>query len=388
VTNRAVAERVDAIDVLRGLAIGAMILVNNPGSWGQVYAPLLHAQWHGLTPTDVIFPAFIFVMGLSLSYSLPRQLKQQGAKLSWFNACRRSLSLFFLGLFLAVFFYDFRVSDYPWWHARIENLRVMGVLQRLALVYLATFMIVSLCRWRGQILTMLVLLSTYTLVMCYLPYGDNEGQTYQGLWLFANSAAAYIDHTVLGVNHVYYGHGEPFAFDPEGLLSTLPAIASCLAGVLCGQWLQATEQDAQRRYQGLIGVAIVAIGIGWGLHPWLPMNKALWTPSFVMVTSGIVMLILTGLMGLLRFSWGQFWCRPLVICGANSIGFFMLAGILGRLVIMFPAGELSLKGAIYQTYLLAYLPPKMASLGFAIGFLLLCYLPIYLMYKRNIFWRV
>jgi predicted acyltransferase len=275
-------QRLLALDVLRGLTITAMILVNNPGSWRYVYAPLRHAQWHGWTVTDLIFPFFIVIVGMSLQLSSSASSNRaQVLK----QALLRSAKLFALGLFLTLFYYNFRDPNYSYLQQKLLTLRWFGVLQRIALVYFCTVVIVQYCGTRGRIGWLVGLCLLYLAAMWYLPYQDNGGRQFIGLLEHGNSFAAWLDHTVLGAAHVYYRAATPFAFDPEGLWSTLPAIASCLSGVLLAQWWQ-TARSTVEKTRGLLLCGVIAVWLAELWHFSLPINKSLWTPSFVLLSSG------------------------------------------------------------------------------------------------------
>ena len=196
-------KRLISLDVLRGLTIVLMVLVNNPGSWQTVYWPLLHAQWHGLTPTDLVFPFFIFVMGVAIPFSSYR--RQGGsAGVMLVRILKRSVLLFLCGLFLALFYYNPYNPDFDWVRDRLENVRVMGVLQRLALVYFFTAILAMCLRIRGLLFVAVLLVAAYWAAMTFIPYADAAGNVYQGQWAYGNSLAAWIDAGVLGKHHVYY----------------------------------------------------------------------------------------------------------------------------------------------------------------------------------------
>ena len=376
--------RVQALDALRGLAIFAMLLVNNPGSWQHVYAPLLHADWHGLTPTDLVFPGFIFVMGVTLAIQLPKALAASGSKRVCLTALKRGATLVLLGWFLYLFWFNFAVPDYDWINDRLATLRYLGVLQRLGIVYLLTVLLMCTIPPRRYFTVAIGLLVAYWLLMRFVPYSAADGQTYQGLWLHGNSLAAYLDNLILGASHLYYADASPFAFDPEGLLSTVPAVSSCLLGVVAGRYL---ITDKRATVQTLI-VALAGIVIGVALSAWVPVNKALWTPTFVLVTSGIMVCLLWAFMALdTRFSLFKPG-HPLLVAGTNSIALYMIAGVLARLLLMIRVDGVTVKYWLYQPITQFIGDPKLASLCFALLFCLICYLPLLWMYRRGIFWRV
>ncbi|MDP4944943.1 MAG: heparan-alpha-glucosaminide N-acetyltransferase domain-containing protein, partial [Alishewanella sp.] len=225
------AGRLLALDILRGLAIMAMVLVNNPGSWQYIYAPLRHAEWHGWTVTDLIFPAFIIMVGMSIQLSLRQKVAQTKLEVIQAGALR-ALKLYLLGLFLVLFYYNFRDPAYSYLQQKLLTVRWFGVLQRIALVYFCTLLIVLYCGTRARVLWLVGLCVVYLALMQYMPYQDAQGQQFVGLWQFGNNFAAWLDHQILGAQHVFFRSATPFAFDPEGLLSTLPAISSCLLGVV------------------------------------------------------------------------------------------------------------------------------------------------------------
>lgn len=382
------AGRIAAVDAFRGITIAAMILVNNPGSWGHVYAPMLHAHWHGWTPTDLIFPFFIFIVGIAAAFSIPRQLERGALPAQVMKkALVRSAKLFGLGLFLALFYYQFSNPDYNWWQARVEHIRILGVLQRIALVFALTVVLMLFLRARGLIVAALVLLGVYSLSMLYLPYADSAGNVYQGQWAFGNSFAAWMDDAVLGIRHVYYPKATPFVFDPEGLFSTLPAVATCLLGVVCGHWL-ASDATPLRKSGNLALAGVIGVGLGYALSPVIPINKALWTPSYVLLTAGLGALILALLIVLMDVRGNTRWAKPFIVCGANSIAFYMLAGVLARILMMIPLAGTSLQGWLYTQVYAPLFGELNGSLAYAITFLLVCYLPIAWMYRKGIFWKV
>ncbi|MEW5248768.1 acyltransferase family protein [Microbulbifer sp. 2201CG32-9] len=380
--------RVLAVDLLRGLAIAAMVLVNNPGNWSYVYAPLAHAQWHGWTPTDLIFPLFLFVVGISMV--LANGNNRKFPRVGW-TQWSRSLRLFALGLFLAVFFYNFRDPSYSWLDDRLVGVRWLGVLQRIALVYILCCYLVYWLSPRGLTAAAVALVAVPWLLMMYVPYASEQGELFRGQLLFGNHFSAWLDEKLLGSAHLYYRNAEPFAFDPEGLLTTLPAVATALVGVLAGLAWKRSERDgvscARLCRDWLVWGGLLLLG-GQLLHLWIPINKALWSPSFVMVSGGASLMLLAGLFFLVDVRRHRRALAPLLVFGVNAIALFMLAGIVGRLLIMIPVGGQSLKqwlfGAIYEPLFGSY----GGSLAFALSCLMVFYLVLWQMYRRNIIWKV
>ena len=380
--------RIAAVDALRGLAIAAMILVNNPGSWSHVYAPMLHAKWHGMTPTDLIFPLFIFIVGIAAAYSLPRQLaKGVSRRQVMRQALVRAAKLLLLGGFLAVFYYNFAQPDYDWWQSRVLEIRLPGVLQRIGVVFALTAALLLWLGRRGIAAAFVITLASYWLLMALVPYADASGTTYVGQWQFGNSLSAWLDHHILGPAHLYYADAKPFSFDPEGTLSTLPALSTSLSGVLTGMYLQITDSHARKALMTMVcGVACIALG--YALSPLVPVNKALWTPSYVFLSSGWSLVALSVLLYVMDVRRWQGWATPLIVCGANSIAFYMLAGILARCLMMVRVENTSLHGYLYNDWFAPVFGPLNGSLAFAVCFLVVCYLPVAWMYRKRIFWKV
>lgn len=381
-------KRIAAVDVMRGLTIVLMVLVNNPGNWGSVYWPLLHAQWHGLTPTDLVFPFFVFIMGVSAAISFNKNKDTSISVLpQLLSIAKRSAILFALGLFLTLFYVNTQDPNYNWLNDKLYKVRVMGVLQRLGLVYLITAPLLIIFRERGQRIVLLGCLFGYWLLMTLIPYSDNQGNTYQGMWDFGNSFAAWVDNAVFGQHHVYYRTATPFPFDPEGLLSTVPAVASCLFGVVAGQWLIASGHGWQTVKKLVIyGVAFSALGSA--IAPWVPINKALWSPSYVLITTGLAMLTLAILIVVLDIKQRKSWATPFLIAGANSIAFFMLSGLMARVFQMIVVDDTTLKPWLYKQVFLPLASPHNASLLFAVCFLIMCFLPVWWLYNKRIFIRI
>lgn len=380
--------RLMSVDLLRGLAIAAMVLVNNPGSWSYVYAPMAHAEWHGWTPTDVIFPLFLFVVGLSMVLSCGRS--RSFPAVGWAQ-WSRALKLFALGLFLAVFFYNFRDDSYSWVQDRLEGIRWMGVLQRIALVYIVCCYLVRWLSTSGLIVATVLCSLLPWLMMLFLPYQNAAGETFQGQLAFGNHFSAWLDQWLLGAEHVYYRSAEPFPFDPEGVLTTFAAASTCLLGVLAGlTWKQTGVDSASQlrlcRVWGLGGAAMLIVG--QLLHPLVPINKALWSPSFVLVTAGVSTLLLSGLYYLVDIRERRRALAPLLVFGVNAIALFMLAGVMGRLLIMLPVGDTTLKGWLFHTVFQPLFGSYGGSLAFAVSSLALFYLVMWQMYRRRIIWKV
>jgi predicted acyltransferase len=388
-TDAAQAGRMVSLDVFRGITIAAMILVNDPGSWSHVYAPLEHAEWNGWTPTDLIFPFFLFILGVSMTLSFASRAARGVTRgLLAIHVVRRSVLIFAIGLFLnGLPFFDF------------HTIRIMGVLQRIALCYLAAGLLyLATCRRStdaGGKLRMganigaiagvaLILLVGYWALMTFVPvpgYGVGHLGKDENL-------GAYIDRAVMG-GHLW---SESKTWDPEGLLSTLPAIATALIGILAGEWLR-TERRGARKILGLVIAGAVVMLAGQLLHPYFPINKNLWTSTFVLFTGGFAMLLLALCYWLVDLRSWKKWAAPFLVFGMNAILAYALAAIVSETSIDFefagPGGRgQTLHGWLYNNFFVPYANPKNASLAFAVFFVLLILAPLWPLYRRKIFVRI
>jgi len=368
-----------------------MILVNNPGSWSHIYSPFKHANWHGWTPTDLVFPFFIFIVGIAISLSIGKQLSSNTSKLQIINSSAlRMLKLLLLGWFLALFLYRFGDSNFNWIEDKLYMIRYMGVLQRIGIVYFCTVLLFLFCRPRTLAIWAVSLMLVYTVLMQFVPYADATGNIYQGLWIKGNNFSAWLDHNLLGAGHVY-SQSSPFTSDPEGILSTLPAISSCLSGVLIGIYLQRSKERSrplQSQMSTLLIIGISTVLAGQLLNLWIPINKPLWTPSYVLLSSGLACLVLAFCIYLIDIKQYRQWAAPFVVFGANAIAFYMFAGITGRLLIMIPVADTTLKAWIYSYLYTPLFGQLNGSLAFAISFLVVSYIVMHWMYRKNIFWKV
>jgi predicted acyltransferase len=372
------ANRLMSLDVFRGATIGAMVLVNNPGTWSAIYPPLQHAPWHGWTFTDTIFPFFIFIMGIAIPIALGRRRAdgQAGFDL-YFQLIRRTAALFGLGLFLALFpFYNWMKGDW----IEIGDMRIMGVLQRLALCFFFASVLFIWLRPRGLLIATFALLLTYWALMILGGRGDltPEGN-FSGL----------IDRLVLG-QHMW--KGSPY-YDPEGLLSTLPAIANCLFGVLTGQLIQSPKSNDAKVAEMLVwGFMLLTLGWLWGGV--FPINKGIWTSSYAVLMSGMAMSVLAVCYWLVDIKGINWWTKPFVIFGVNALALFVGSGMLGRILNMIPGSmapdgsPVSLKATIYENVFASLASPMNASLLFAICFIGLWLFLMWLLYRKNIFIKV
>jgi predicted acyltransferase len=364
--------RLASLDVFRGATIAAMILVNDPGSWAAAYAPLNHAQWHGWTPTDLVFPFFLFIMGVAIEFSFAaRQQKTRtdGRSLA-LHVLSRSVLIFALGLFLHLF------PFYPW-----HRVRIMGVLQRIAVCYLFAGMITLKTGIRARVVIVVALLLGYWALMMLVPVpGFGAGHLDE-----AGNLAAYLDRTLLA------GHTYRPPSDPEGLLSSLPAIATTLLGTLVGCWLRSAHEHG-RRIVALLGAGACGLAIGELWNLWFPINKNLWTSSYVVFTAGFACVLLAICYWLIEVKQWRAWAWPLIVFGKNAVAAFVLSILLakGLLLIKFYAGgkRISLWTYIFTRVFAPLASPKLASLLFAISFTAVCWLVMLLLYKRKIFLKI
>jgi predicted acyltransferase len=369
--------RLASLDVFRGLTIAGMLLVNNPGTWSQIYGPLRHAEWHGWTPTDLVFPFFLFIVGVAMTFSYGKLLERGAGRreLIW-KAFKRSAILFGIGLFLHGFpSYNF------------STIRIPGVLQRIALAsFLATIPVVF-TRARGRAITAGVLLLGYWAIMTLVPVPEFGA----GVLEPGKDLGAYVDRAVFGTAHLWK---QSKTWDPEGLLSTIPAVGTVLLGVLVGHWVRAGH--APRRMLGglvVMGVVFTLLGSAWGVV--FPINKSLWTSSYTLFTAGLGSLTLAACYWLVDVKGYRRWALPFTVFGTNAIAAFFLSTFGARLMglIKVAAGpegkEIALQAAIYRsTFVPAFSAPKNASLAFALCYVLLWLGVMAILYRKRIFIKV
>ena len=279
----------------------------------------------------------------------------------------RTVKLVALGWFLALFYYNFRDPNFSWLDERLAGIRIMGVLQRIGLVYLIALACYLYIKPKYIALTFVSLLIGYGALMIYTPYSLPNGEIVKGLWLHGNNLSAWLDNLLLGANHVYYATAKPLAFDPEGILSTLPAVATALSGILCGYYIS-TEKNLGKQVRIFTLVAITSIVCGCLLSLLIPINKALWTPSYVIISSGLAMLCYALCSYILDIRKVRLWSAPFLVFGANAILFFMFAGIVARILIMIPVADTSLKSAIFNQVLQPLFGNYLGSFSYSLLF--------------------
>ncbi len=366
--------RIISLDALRGLTIAAMILVNNPGSWSHVYGPLRHAEWHGWTLADLVFPSFLFIVGVSAAVSFGRRLEAGEDKRSLhLKIIRRSLILFALGLLLNGFpYYDLTV------------LRIPGVLQRIAICYLACAVIFINSKWKGQLAWAVGLLLFYWAVMEWIPVPGGSA----GLYEKGNNLAARIDGRLLE-GHMW---AVTKTWDPEGILSTVPAISTTLFGILAGQWLTGVRAQKEKA-ACLLGAGAAAAAIGALWHLLMPINKSLWTSSYVLLTAGLASICLGTVYWLVDVRGWKRWTVPARVLGRNAITAYVLAGIAARLInlakVTGPDGiPVTLKAWIHESLFASWLGDINASLAYAIAFVIAIWLIMLPLYRMRMYIRI
>ncbi len=365
-------ERLLSLDAFRGIAIAAMILVNNPGRWRPVYAPLEHADWNGCTPADLIFPCFLFIVGVASTFSFGRRRARGGsvatlvAKVMW-----RTLVIFGLGLLLNALPY------FDW-----EIVRVPGVLQRIALCYCVASIVTLRLGIRGQGITAALLLLGYWAVMKLMPF---PGQATGGLGPGAN-LAAHIDDALL------YGHLLHRRWDPEGILSTVPAIATTLCGVLTGHWLR-SARSATERVAGLFAVGNLAVVVGLVMDFWFPINKSLWSSSYVVFTAGMALNMLGVCYWLIDIKGYRRWATPFVIYGTNPLVAYFLSTLVAKGMILWrvtrPDGsKVIFRKFLFEQFFLPVASPINATLLYAVAYMLVWWGVAAILYRKRIFIKI
>lgn len=454
----ATSGRLISLDVFRGMTIAGMVLVNNPGG-SPVYWPLDHAEWNGLTPTDWIFPFFLFIVGVSISISLGKRKEKPDGKAYW-KIVSRSLWIYGLGAAISILpFFQFQASDAPdalkmliWlvfaaslYFLLLRNykvaavlcaigllgiggmnlagyniisynygtLRIMGVLQRISVCYLITSLIFLHTNWKQQIGISIVFLLGYWLLITVIPVPGCEITTMNDK---ACNLAAYLDRLILTENHIWRA-GK--VYDPEGLLSTIPAIVTTISGVLTGTWLKseppalaggksdseestmanwpaahaAGSDTSLNKVSGMFFFGVVMLGLGLIWNSYFPMNKALWTSSYVLATTGLALLILASCYWLIDIKGYARWAWPFKVFGANALALFVFTGLFARMIAAYrvtgPDGQpISVQRWIVDNIYRQIAQPIDASWMFALSFILVWLFLMWLLYRKDIYIKV
>ena len=330
-----VSNRIDALDAFRGFTVAGMLLVNNPGTWSAIYAPLRHAEWHGWTAADLIFPFFLFIVGITTELSRKEPL----------GIVRRGFLIVLCGLLLNAFPYF-----------RLDELRFTGVLQRIGVVYMVAALIAYKASRRAIAAIVMAILVGYWALLSLGPLEPPDA-----------TIAARVDRALIAEAHLWK---QSRTWDPEGVLSTLPAIATALLGVLVTPWVRARKVS----YLTIFGAVAIAAGLAWGLV--FPFNKNLWTSSYVVFTAGAASVVLALWMWKLP-------AKPFVVFGVNPLLAFIGSGAMARLL-----GISGLQSRTYRTFFKPYFEPQLASLLSGLAFVLFWYVVLLILYKRRVFLRL
>jgi predicted acyltransferase len=388
-----------SLDVFRGATVALMILVNNPGSWSHIYAPLDHAKWHGCTPTDLVFPFFLFAVGNAMAFVMPK-LEKGGPGVFWTKVIKRTLLIFLIGLFLNWSpFIQWSEGQYifkRWVSAKDPTIgiRLLGVLQRIALCYFFASVIIYLFKKKGALIAGIVLLLGYWALCAFL---GTSGDPYSLKGWFGTD----IDKSILQVSHMYKGEGIPF--DPEGLMNTMAAIVQVIIGYFVGDFILKKGKTFEMvSHLFVAGCALVFIGFVWDMA--FPINKKLWTSSYVIYTSGLAILVLATLIHLIEFKeWKGAWSRFFDVFGKNPLFIFVLSGFLPRLLGLIRIKDhldekgnpvvLSPFGWFYNHICIPLgntfsSDPKVGSLIYALVMIAFYWLIVYVMDKKKIYIKV
>ncbi|HJZ95241.1 MAG TPA: hypothetical protein VKE70_01965 [Candidatus Solibacter sp.] len=377
-------ERLIALDVFRGITIAGMLLVNNPGSWSAIYPPLEHAPWNGWTLTDLIFPFFLFIVGITteLSKKDPKRI------------IRRGLLIVLAGLLLNAFpfFWWGKIAGNPdpsFWQRvayRAAHLRFAGVLQRIGIAYMAAALLTMRTSKRAQVVIVTALLIGYWMIMTLIPV---PGTGTIGAFTLDHpdqTLAAWSDRLILGTSHIW---ASSKTWDPEGPLSTLPAIATAMLGVFAGSWLMQKRRPLVERVAGLYGVGSLGMVLGsiWGIF--FPINKNLWTSSYVVFTAGFACVVLATCLWVIDLRGVRWWTKPFVVYGVNPLVAFVGSGVMARLI----GSLIKVHGMSFQqwSYKVAFEPfffDKFASMLWGLCFVAFWLGILWLLYRRNIIVKV
>ncbi len=365
------AHHLESLDVFRGMTIAAMILVNNPGDWGQVFAPLLHAYWTGLTFADVVFPWFIFIMGFAMPFAFARRHERGHARSHLHRRIlQRVIWLIVLGLVLNA------VAAWP----AVTPLRIPGILQRIAIAYLVASLVVLHLDAGGWVVAIAVLLMGHWALLTRMPFDGFPAGTLTP----EHNVARYVDTVVLGK------HAITRSLDPEGLLGVIPSAATALIGALIGDVVRRASADRMRiRVLLIAGVGALAAGLGWS-HVF-PLSKPLWTGSYVLVVTGLAMLVMAGMYALIDVAGWRSWARPFVWLGVNPLAIYCLSDVIGHLLelpwVHLAQSRTTTKGWILWETIEPALRPlrfEWGSLLFAIVYTLLWIAVAGVLYRRRI----
>jgi predicted acyltransferase len=391
-------ERLLSLDVFRGMTVAGMLLVNNPGDWDHIFEPLEHAKWNGWTPTDLIFPFFLFIVGVTSYLSLSQRRARgddEGAIVR--QIVKRGALIFLFGLFLAWF------PGFMWGKLegvaeptfldrvvyRVQHIRVMGVLQRIAVAYVVGALITLRGSWKQHAAILVGILLGYWALMTLVVVPDRGVPGWQLLDQPDAVLSAWFDRLVFGTNHLWVSAK---TWDPEGLLSTLPAVGTMMLGQFTGRWLGQPKAIGER-LNGMFacGALLMMVGLMW--HWVFPINKTLWTSSYVVFTGGMALVTLATCMWIIDVQGWKRWTKFFVIYGTNPMIAFLGSGLMARITVTLwkvqtPDGPESASWVVYQAIFAPILEPRVASLGYAVTFVLIWFGILWALWRRNIFLKV
>src|ERR1700677_347154 len=369
------ASRLMSLDLFRGATIAGMILVNNAGDEPASYWPLKHAQWNGWTPTDLVFPFFLFIVGVAMPFSFSARLKRGDSRRELLrHVLWRGVVLFALGMFLNGFPSQYHLASW----------RVYGVLQRIAICYVISAILALWTNWRTWIVVIVGCLFGYWILMRFVPVPGFGVPTHDIPLLDPDhNLAAWLDRRLLA-GHLYEG-----TRDPEGVLSTIPAVATSLLGMLTGQWLR-SSRSAQSKALGMVLFGVIGVAAGKILDLGFPINKKLWTSSYVIFTAGLALLCLALCYWIADVKkWLSLWTKPLLVFGTNAIAAYVFGGAISALLDHFQTvGGMSWQESIYENTFVPLANPANASLLYASAYVLVCWVGMWLLYRKGIFLKI
>lgn len=361
------AQRLMSLDVFRGLTIASMMLVNNAGDWSHVYPPLLHADWHGWTFTDTVFPFFLWIVGVAMTLSFAKRMERGDNRTRLaLHTLRRAAIIFGIGLLL---------NGFPYY--QLDRIRIPGVLQRIAICYLIAGLIFLYTKVRGQVYWTVGLLAAYWLLMTLVPVpGVGPGHLHDP----ENNLSSWLDRVLLS-GHLYSGTK---TWDPEGTVSTLPAIATALFGILTGHLLRMRRTPAERAVWMFAGGNLL-IFAGLVMNMWMPINKKIWTTPYSVFMAGLAAVVFALCYWFVDVQGWRKWTKPLAIYGMNAIAVYILAGVVARAAGLIKIGDATLQKQIYTNVFAPLAGPYTASMLYGIAFSFMMFLVAWFMYRRNWF---
>jgi len=377
IPKRPLSERLLSLDLLRGITIAGMILVNDAGDEPSAYWPLKHAQWNGWTPTDLVFPFFLFMVGVAMTFSLSSRMKRGESRGQLMqHALWRGFLLFAIGVIL----HGIPVPNFA-------TLRIYGVLQRIAVCYVISTFLVLWFNKRWQWVVIFSCLAGYWVLMRYVPVPGFGIPTHDMPLLDPDrNIVAWLDRKLM------MGRLYEITRDPEGVLSTIPAVATCMFGIMSGDWLR-SKKSPEIKALGMAAFGVVGIIAGDVMNLWFPINKKLWTSSFVVFTAGMALVSLALCYWLVDIRKWRSWTTPFLVFGANSIAAYVFAELLAHLLYHTPHHvkngiPVTLQQVIYERFFVPLGSPANASLLYALSYVAICWLAMLVLYRKKIFLKI